>query len=59
MKRDDKTTKELLDLLNRVKEMYPSLRMLQIIGNAFTGDGYYIEDKQLLAGLKRTYPEVK
>lgn len=61
MLRDDKTTKALLDLLAKVKNKYPNMRLCQIIGDVFkgSGDNYYREDKELLTGLKRAYPEVK
>ena len=59
MKRDDKTTAELLDFLARIKKEYPSMRLCQIISAAFSGDNFYLEDKQLLAGLKIKYSEVK
>ncbi len=49
--------KELLDLIKKIWLKYPDLRLCQLIGNCHEGDGYYIEDKELILQLEDKYPE--
>jgi uncharacterized protein (UPF0297 family) len=42
-----KEKSRVLGLIVQVMERYPELRFVQIIGNVYSGDPYYISDKML------------
>ncbi len=50
----------LHDVLIRIWNKYPYLRLMQLLGNCMDckADNYYMEDSTLLINLKLTYPEV-
>ena len=50
----------LIDLITRVWERYPHLRLCQLIGNcSFDKDLYYVLDADLFERLEDVYPECK
>ena len=49
-----------LDTLAEIHEIYPTLRICQVISNIFNGrDIYYIQDKILYAELKDVLVKIK
>lgn len=50
--RDPNRIDPMIDFLRGYWKANPDLRLAQIIGNAFPGDAYYVEDDELLRRMK-------
>lgn len=54
--RDPKRIERMIELVKRIWEKNPDLRLCQLIGNCFElGDNYYKEDGELEKRLKEVY----
>lgn len=52
---DDRMKKEILNRLLAVWEENPSLRLMQLLGNVFRNDPYYIEDYDAIRVVEEFY----
>jgi uncharacterized protein YihD (DUF1040 family) len=46
---------EVLRTIHEIWVRYPDLRLMQLIGNVFRGDSYYLEDDDFVTGLREAY----
>ena len=53
--RDIKRIEPLLETLRKIWLEHPDYRLMQLFGNVYRGDPYYIEDDDLLQRLESTY----
>lgn len=53
----DEQKKEVLDRLLIVWQMFPEMRLMQLIGNITRGDSYYKEDFKLVDDLEKFMDE--
>ena len=53
--RDIKRIEPLLETLRKIWLEHPDYRLMQLLGNVYRGDPYYIEDDDLLQRLESTY----
>lgn len=56
--RDPKRIDEVLYQLREIWQRNPDLRLMQLLGNVFGGDPYYVEDGDLQGRLERVYGKV-
>lgn len=52
---DDTMKDEILTRLGVLWKAHPDLRLTQLIGNAFDGDPYYVEDYDMIKILEEKY----
>jgi hypothetical protein len=52
---DDEMKKEIIDRLFEVWKANPSLRFMQLLGNIFRGDAYYVEDYDMIKVVEKVY----
>ena len=52
---DDRMKEEVAARLLAVWKRNPDLRFMQLIGNVFRGDPYYVEDYDLIMGIEEAY----
>jgi len=57
--RDPKRIKKVLMAIKKAWKKNPDLRLMQLLGNCFDFDAYYIEDENLMDLLKEFYKERK
>lgn len=55
--RDPKRIKPLLERIRKVWTKYPDLRLGQMVGNAYRGDPYFIEDEALVKAIEETHAQ--
>ena len=53
--RDIKRIEPLLETVRKIWLEHPDYRLMQLFGNVYRGDPYYIEDDDLLQRLESTY----
>lgn len=53
--RDIKRIEPLLETLRKIWLEHPDYRLMQLLGNVYRGDPYYVEDDDLLQRLESTY----
>ena len=54
--KDPKRIEKIMELIIKIWEENPNLRLTQLIGNCFSaGDLYYIDDEMLEKALKEKY----
>ena len=52
---DIKRIEPLLETLRKIWLEHPDYRLMQLLGNVYRGDPYYVEDDDLLQRLESTY----
>ena len=57
--RDPKRIDKVLAVIKKVWEKKPDLRLMQLLGNCFDFDPYYIQDENLMDYLNEVYKEKK
>ena len=57
MLQDQKSQKSVLNLVERLWKKMPHLRFMQLLGNCFEDDPYYVTDEKLTEKLKIVYKE--
>ena len=55
--RDSKRIPKMIKEIERVWKKHPDLRFMQLLGNVFRADSYYMEDEDMLRFLKDYYKE--
>lgn len=55
--RDPKRIEPTLEHIKQLWLKNSDMRLMQLLGNCFTRDPYFVEDDDLLEALAKTYPD--